>query len=89
MPQIIALCEIPQVQYPSEFRRFLESQVRSGFAIPTKNHPFGWFRNSDRRDRAQTEKLEPQPQDEVALGLWKTNPRPMISSLKSMVTPLR
>ncbi len=36
-----------------------------------------------------TEKLEPQPQLLVALGLLKTNPRPMISSLKSISVPLR
>ena len=34
-------------------------------------------------------KLEPQPQELVALGLLKTNPRPMISSLKSITVPLR
>ena len=37
----------------------------------------------------QAEKLEPHPQELVALGLLKTNPRPMISSLKSIVVPLR
>ncbi len=31
----------------------------------------------------------PQPQVLVALGLLKMNPRPMISSLKSTVVPLR
>jgi len=34
-------------------------------------------------------KLEPQPQVLVALGLLNTKPRPMISSLKSMLVPLR
>jgi hypothetical protein len=38
---------------------------------------------------AQTAKLEPQPQLLVALGLLKTNPRPISSSLKSTVTPDR
>ena len=37
----------------------------------------------------QAEKLDPQPQVLVALGLVNTNPRPMISSLKSIVVPLR
>lgn len=37
----------------------------------------------------QTAKLDPQPHDVVALGFWKTNPRPMISSLKSIVVPSR
>jgi len=31
----------------------------------------------------------PHPQVDVALGLLKTNPRPMTSSLKSMVVPSR
>ncbi len=35
------------------------------------------------------EKLLPQPQVVEALGLSKTNPRPMTSSLKSIVVPLR
>ncbi len=34
-------------------------------------------------------KLDPQPQLVVALGLLNTNPRPMISFLKSIVVPLR
>lgn len=34
-------------------------------------------------------KLLPQPQLLVALGLLNTNPRPMTSSLKSMLVPLR
>ena len=34
-------------------------------------------------------KLEPQPQVLVALGLLNTNPRPMISSLKSITVPFR
>lgn len=42
-----------------------------------------------RLERAYTLKLLPQPQEEVALGLLKTNPRCMSSSLKSMVTPSR
>ncbi len=37
----------------------------------------------------QAVKLDPHPQVLVALGLLKTNPRPMISSRKSMVVPLR
>ncbi len=37
----------------------------------------------------QTLNEEPHPQDAVALGLLNTNPRPMISSLKSTVTPPR
>jgi hypothetical protein len=37
----------------------------------------------------QAEKLDPQPQELVALGFWKTNPRPMISSLKSIWVPLK
>ncbi len=37
----------------------------------------------------QTAKLEPHPQLLVALGLLKTNPRPMSSSLKSTITPPR
>ena len=32
---------------------------------------------------------DPQPQVLVALGLVNTNPRPMTSSLKSIVVPLR
>ena len=40
-------------------------------------------------DWAYAEKLEPQPQVDVALGLLKTKPRPMTSSLKSTVTPVR
>lgn len=39
--------------------------------------------------RRQTLNEEPHPQDAVALGLLNTNPRPMISSLKSTVTPPR
>ena len=39
--------------------------------------------------RDQAEKLAPQPQERVALGLLKTNPRPMSSSLKSTVVPFR
>ncbi len=31
----------------------------------------------------------PQPHDDVAFGLLNTKPRPMISSLKSIVVPLR
>ncbi len=31
----------------------------------------------------------PQPQDDVAFGVLNTKPRPMISSLKSIVVPLR
>lgn len=42
-----------------------------------------------RRAPGQAEKLLPQPQVWVALGLLKTNPRPITSSLKSSVTPLR
>jgi hypothetical protein len=37
----------------------------------------------------QALKLDPQPQVLVALGLLNTNPRPMISSLKSIVVPFR
>ena len=37
----------------------------------------------------QAEKLDPHPQELVALGFPKTNPRPMISSLKSIVVPFR
>ena len=38
---------------------------------------------------AYTAKLDPQPQVLDALGLPNTNPRPMISSLKSITVPLR
>ena len=48
----------------------------------------GTGRGDDRR-RDQALKLEPQPQVVVAFGLLNTKPRPMISSLKSMVVPLR
>ena len=43
------------------------------------------------RDSRSTQalKLEPQPQLLVALGLLKTKPRPMISSLKSTTVPSR
>lgn len=41
------------------------------------------------RALVQAEKLDPQPQVVVALGLLKTNPRPMSSSLKSIDVPLR
>ena len=44
---------------------------------------------SETAEVAQTAKLDPQPQVLDALGLLKTNPRPMISSLKSIVVPLR
>ena len=44
----------------------------------------------ERRGRvAQALKLLPHPQLLVALGLLKTKPRPMISSLKSISVPLR
>lgn len=42
-----------------------------------------------RSNNHYAEKLDPHPQELVALGLLNTNPRPMISSLKSMVVPLR
>src|SRR5688500_18630497 len=35
------------------------------------------------------EKLDPQPQELVALGFLKTKPRPITSSLKSISVPLR
>lgn len=38
---------------------------------------------------AYAEKLDPHPQELVAFGLLNTNPRPMISSLKSTTVPLR
>ena len=41
------------------------------------------------RLRAQALKELPQPHELVALGLLKTKPRPMTSSLKSIVVPLR
>lgn len=49
------------------------------------------FRRGDaRRWRSdQAEKLDPQPQELVALGFWNTKPRPMSSSLKSTVVPFR
>jgi len=50
----------------------------------SRNRRIGW-----RSGGHQALKLEPQPQEEVALGFWKTNPRPMISSLKSIMVPLR
>ena len=59
---------------------------------PGKGRPAGGSvdgRASARRHRGQALKLEPQPQVVEAFGLLKTNPRPMISSLKSMVVPLR
>jgi len=37
----------------------------------------------------QALKLDPHPHDVEALGFTKTNPRPMTSSLKSIVVPLR
>ncbi len=37
----------------------------------------------------QTEKLVPQPQPEVAFGLWIRNAAPMISSTKSISDPAR
>ena len=37
----------------------------------------------------QAEKLDPHPHELVAFGFWKTNPRPMISSLKSIMVPFR
>src|ERR1700761_154966 len=37
----------------------------------------------------QTEKLVPQPQDDVALGLWILNAAPIRSSTKSISEPLR
>ena len=59
---------------------------------PGRDGPLGVLlvgRVSARRHRGQALKLEPQPQVVEAFGLLKTNPRPMISSLKSMVVPLR
>src|SRR5258706_626795 len=35
------------------------------------------------------EKLDPHPQELVAFGFLKTNPRPITSSLKSICAPLR
>ena len=41
------------------------------------------------RRPGQAEKLDPHPQVVDAFGFWKTKPRPMISSRKSITVPLR
>ena len=51
--------------------------------------PSGTARVKVRGRRAQALKLDPQPQVVVAFGLLNTKPRPMISSLKSIVVPFR
>ena len=55
--------------------------------------PAGWILMRRRTGAAmhatQALKLLPQPQVEVELGLLKTKPRPINSSLKSIVVPLR
>ena len=51
--------------------------------------PSGTARVEVRGGCAQALKLDPQPQVVVAFGLLNTKPRPMISSLKSIVVPFR
>ena len=55
--------------------------------------PAGWILGVTARRAAfvltQALKLLPQPQVDVELGLLKTKPRPINSSLKSIVVPLR
>lgn len=67
--------------------------VRTALRIDDKAHPrlrVGFGFDSLRTGgtpvlRVQALKELPQPQELVAFGLLKTKPRPMISSLKSMV----
>ena len=59
---------------------------RPGRGAPGQEHG---ERDRDGRAPAHALKLDPQPQVVVAFGLLNTKPRPMISSLKSIVVPLR
>jgi hypothetical protein len=76
-----------------ELHRKRLSLIEAGqLEAPTKNAPkkgVGEVELGTGLGAVQAEKLLPQPQVPEALGLSKTNPRPMISSRKLIVTPLR